>query len=145
MRKLIVAVLFVFALSIANAQTPTPKETVLAFYKLALTDMKVKEAFAQYMSPDFVEHSADSAGATAQGTVDFLNGIIKKAPQPKWEIVRSIAEGELVFLHVRFTPAPGAPPIAIGEIFRVRDNRITEHWDIVQPPSDHPANPESAF
>jgi predicted SnoaL-like aldol condensation-catalyzing enzyme len=145
MRRLIVAVLLVFAFSNIHAQTPTPKETVLAFYRLALTDMKPKEAFGRYMSPDFVEHSADSPGGTAQGTVDFLNDLIKKAPQPKWEIVRSIAESDLVFLHVRFTPAPSAPPIAVGEIFRVRGDRIIEHWDILQHASEHPVNPQSVF
>ena len=145
MRKLIVALLLTFVFPNANAQTRTPKETVLAFYRLALSDMKPQQAFAEYMSTDFVEHSADSSGGTAQGTIDFLNGLIKRAPQPKWEVIRSISESDLVFLHVRFTPAPGAPPIAIGEIFRVRGNKITEHWDIVQPASEHSANPRSVF
>ena len=145
MRKLVAALFFVFGLLNAEAQSRTPKETVLAFYKLALTDMNPKEAFARYMSADFVEHSADTAGGTAQATVDFLNGLIKQAPQPKWEIVRSIAEGDLVFLHVRFTPAPKATPIVIGEIFRVRGTTITEHWDIIQHAPEHPVNPNSIF
>lgn len=44
MRKVIVALFFVFALPSAKAQSPTPKETVLAFYKLALSDMNPNEA-----------------------------------------------------------------------------------------------------
>jgi predicted SnoaL-like aldol condensation-catalyzing enzyme len=145
MRKLIATLFFVFCLFNAEAQSRTPKEIVLAFYELALTDMNPKEAFARYMSPDFVEHSADTPGGTAQATVDFLNGLIKKAPQPKWEVVRSIAEGDLVFLHVRFSPAPNATPIVAGEIFRVRGNTITEHWDIIQHAPEHPVNPNSIF
>jgi predicted SnoaL-like aldol condensation-catalyzing enzyme len=145
MRRLIVALLFVFTFSDGKAQSQTPKEIVLAFYKLALTDMKPKDAFARYMSADFVEHSADTPGGTAQATVSFLSDLIKKSPQPKWEIVRSIAEGDLVFLHVRFTPAPNASPIVIGEIFRVRGNTITEHWDIIQHAPEHPVNPNSIF
>ena len=110
MRKLILALFFVLALPPAGAQTPTPKETVLAFYKLALADMKPKEAFTRYMSPDFVEHDVEIPGGTAQATADFLDNLIHHAPRPKWEIIRSIAEGDLVVLHVRFTPAPGALP-----------------------------------
>lgn len=145
MRKLIVAVLCLFAASNLNAQNQTPKESVLAFYKLALTEMKPKEAFAKYMPADFVEHSADTPGGTAPATVDFLTSLIKGAPQPKWEVVRSIAEGDMVFLHVRFTPAPNATPIVVGEIFRVRDGKITEHWDIIQHAPERPVNPNSIF
>jgi predicted SnoaL-like aldol condensation-catalyzing enzyme len=125
--------------------TQSPKEVVIAFYRVALMDFRPKEAFAQYAAPDFVEHSADSAGGTAQSTVDFLTGLIKQSPQAKWEIVRVIAENDLVFLHVRFTPAKGATPVIVGEIFRVRNGKLAEHWDIIQHAPEHPVNPNSVF
>jgi predicted SnoaL-like aldol condensation-catalyzing enzyme len=142
------AALFLFLFSIpavAGDNAQNSKQLVLAFYKLALTDFKPKEAFAQYASPDFVEHSPDSPAGTAQSTVDFLTDLIKKSPQPKWEVVRAIAEGGMVFLQVRFTPAPGATPIAVGEIFRVHDGKIAEHWDIIQHMPEHAVNPNSPF
>lgn len=126
-------------------ESPNPKAVVLAFYKLALQDFKPAEAFARYTTPDFVEHSADTAGGTAQATVKFLEDLIKKFPEPKWEIVRTIAEGDLVFLHVRVTPAPKAPPIAVAEVFRVRGDKIVEHWDVIQHAPDQPVNPRSMF
>lgn len=129
----------------ATKNVQSPKEVVLAFYRLALMDLKVKEAFARYAAPDFVEHSADSKGGTTQSTVDFLEGIIKDSPQAKWEIVRTIAEGEMVFLHVRFTPANGAAPVGVGEIFRVRNGKLAEHWDIIQHSPEHTINPNSMF
>lgn len=67
----------------ASEKDQTPKEIVLRFYKLALTDLKPKEAFALYATPEFLEHSADSKGGTAQSTVEFLTSLIKKSPQPK--------------------------------------------------------------
>jgi predicted SnoaL-like aldol condensation-catalyzing enzyme len=144
-----IAVLAVY-LFCTSATTPSknpqsPKEIVLAFYRLALTDLRPKEAFAQYVAPDFVEHSADSPGGTAQSTVNFLTDLIEKSPQPKWEIVRVIAEDGMVFLHVRFTPAKGATPVIVGEIFRVRHGKLTEHWDIIQHAPEHPVNPNSVF
>jgi predicted SnoaL-like aldol condensation-catalyzing enzyme len=123
----------------------SPKELVVAFYRLALMDFRPKEAFVQYAAPDFVEHSADSAGGTTQATVDFLSGLIKKSPQAKWEIVRVIAEDDMVFLHVRFTPNKGATPVSVGEIFRVRNGKVAEHWDIIQHAPEHPVNPNSVF
>jgi len=147
--KNIVVVILAFSLlsrsAIAADGNQTPKHLVLAFYKLALTDFKPKEAFAEYVAPDFIEHSADSPSGTAQSTVDFLTQLIKTSPQPKWEVVRAIAEGDMVFLHVRFTPAAGASPIIVGEIFRVRNGRIAEHWDIIQHSPEHPVNQNSLF
>jgi predicted SnoaL-like aldol condensation-catalyzing enzyme len=121
------------------------KAVVLAFYRLALHDFKPAEAFSRYAASDFVEHSADSTDGTAKSTVAFLEDLTRKFPDPKWEIVRTIAEGDMVFLHVRVTPAPDAPPIAVAEIFRVREGKIVEHWDVIQHAPEHPANPNSMF
>lgn len=123
----------------------TPKAIVLAFYKLALQDFKPAEAFARYAAPDFVEHSQDSAGGTAAATVEFLTGLIARSPHPKWEVVRTIAEGDLVFLHARYTAGPGAPEIAVAEIFRVRDGKLAEHWDVISGPPEKVVNPNSRF
>lgn len=139
------AILFCALGAEASEKDQTPKEIVVRFYELALKDLKPKEAFALYAAPDFVEHSADSTGGTAQSTIEFLTNLIKKSPQPKWEILRVIAEGEMVFLHARFTPAKDATPISVGEIFRVHDGKIAEHWDIIQPAPEHPTNPNSIF
>jgi predicted SnoaL-like aldol condensation-catalyzing enzyme len=127
-----------------HAAAQHSKETVLAFYKLGLQDFKPHEAFARYMTPDFREHASDSAGGSIQANIEFLSGLMKQSPPPTFEVVRTIAEGDLVFLHVRVTIG-GGPPIALGEIFRVQDGRIAEHWDLVQPPRDHPINPNSVF
>jgi predicted SnoaL-like aldol condensation-catalyzing enzyme len=123
----------------------SPKAIVLAFYKLALQDFKPAEAFARYAASDFVEHSQDTAGGTAAATVEFLAGLIARSPRPKWEVVRSIAEGDLVFVHARYTAGPGAPDIAVAEIFRVRDGKLVEHWDVISGPPEKVVNPNSRF
>jgi len=56
-----------------------------------------------------------------------------------------IAEDDMVFLHVRLTPAKGATPVTVGEIFRVRKGKLVEHWDIIQHAPEHPVNPNSIF
>jgi predicted SnoaL-like aldol condensation-catalyzing enzyme len=123
----------------------SPKSVVLEFYKLALEQFKPKEAFERYATPDFVEHSADIAGGTRQAAIAFLEGFIQRFPAPKWQVVRSAAEGDLVFLHVNVTPAPGERGVAIVEIFRVQKSKIVEHWDVIQPVPEKPANANSMF
>ncbi|HEY2524461.1 MAG TPA: nuclear transport factor 2 family protein [Candidatus Binataceae bacterium] len=127
------------------ADAESPKAVVLEFYKLALEQLRPKDAFEKYATPDFVEHSVDIEGGTRQAAITFLEGLIRRFPAPKWKIVRSAAEGDLAFLHVHVTPAPGERGVAIVEIFRVRDGKITEHWDVIQPVPEKPVNSNSMF
>lgn len=121
------------------------KAVVLKFYALALEDLKVRKAFDRYADPSFVEHSEDTPGGTVAGTIAFLERLIARFPHRRWEVVRSAADGDLVFLHVRFTPQPDNPATAISEIFRLKNCRLVEHWDVIARPPDKVVNPNSRF
>lgn len=41
-------------------------------------------------------------------------------------------------MHVHVTPARGERSAALVEVFRVRDGKITEHWDVIQPVPEKP-------
>ncbi len=115
------------------------------FYTQALVNKQPQEAFARFVAPDFVEHKPDIDPGTREAAAQFLGGIIRDLPTARWEIVRVIAEDDLVALHARFTPAPGAPEYAIADFFRVKDCRIVEHWDVVAGPVKDAVNPNSRF
>ena len=123
----------------------TNREIVQAFYHQALVEKQPKAAFEQFVSPDFVEHKPMVPAGTRAATAEFLEGLIKMVPDPKWEVLRTVAEGDLVVLHVRFTPAPGAPAYAIADFFRVQDCKIVEHWDAVEGPPKEQVNPKPRF
>ena len=121
------------------------RTVVLAFYEEALVNLKPRAAFDRHVTDDFIEHKPDVPEGTKAATVAFLEGLIKAVPEPKWEILRTIAEGDLVFLHARFSPAPGAPHYAIADVFRLKDCKIVEHWDVVAPPPKQAPNPNPRF
>ncbi len=123
------------------------RDVVVAFYTEALVspERDPRAAFERYMTPDFIEHKPDIPGGTREATASFLEGVIASVPQARWEIIRTIAEGDMVFLHARFTPAEGAPAYAIADVFRVEDCRIVEHWDVVAGPVEGAVNPHSRF
>ena len=127
------------------ADPKSPKAVVLEFYRLALEQFRPKDAFERYATTDFVEHSAEIAGGTQEAASAFLEDLIRKFPAPKWEVIRSAAEGPFVFLHVHVTPAPGERGVAIVEIFRVCGGKIVEHWDVIQPVPEKPLNANSMF
>jgi predicted SnoaL-like aldol condensation-catalyzing enzyme len=128
-----------------DASAETHRSIVLAFYNEGLVGLQPRSAFMRYMAPNFVEHKPDVARGTREASATFLEELIKEVPQPRWEILRTIAEGDLVFLHARFTPAAGAPSYAVADIFRLERCKIVEHWDIVAPPPREQLNPNSRF
>ena len=128
-----------------EASAATNHKLVEDFYTKALVEKQPKEAFARFVAPDFVEHKPDINPGTREAAAQFLGGIIRDVPTARWEILRVIAEGNLVALHARFTPAPGAPDYAIADFFRVKDCRIVEHWDVVAGPVKDAVNPNGRF
>ncbi len=131
--------------AVCDSSVEGSRKLVLAFYNEALVEKRVREGFERYVSPNLVEHKPDVPAGDRSVVVDFLEGIVREIPTARWEIIRTIAERDLVFLHARFTPAPGAPPYAIADVFRVENCLIVEHWDVVGPPREGMPNTNSRF
>jgi predicted SnoaL-like aldol condensation-catalyzing enzyme len=121
------------------------RDVVLQFYQLGLLGLQPRAAFERYVSPEFVEHKPDVEAGTREGTVRFLEQLIASVPEPHWQVLRTAAEGDLVFLHAMFTPAAGAPAYAVADVFRLRDCLIVEHWDVVSGPPQQQRNPNPRF
>lgn len=121
------------------------RDTVLSFYREGLIGRQPRSAFERYTSPDFIEHKPDVPGGTREATIVYLEQLIKDVPDPRWEVLRTASDGDLVFLHARFTPAAGAPAYAIADVFRIENCLIVEHWDVVAAPREQQPNPRSRF
>lgn len=133
------------ATSHVDAKGCDNRQTVLDFYQVALIDLQPRRAFQRYASADFVEHKPDVPQGNREATATFLEALIASMPKPRWEIIRTITERDMVFLHARFSPADGAPQYAIADVFRLENCIIVEHWDVVAGPPDAPANPNTRF
>ena len=131
-----------------NNCTGTPaenKSVVLAFYKRSFMQKEPTQAFAAYVSTSFIEHKPDVPEGTREAVASYLAQLMRELPQAKWEILRTASEGDLVFLHARFTAADGQPAYAIADVFRLENCKIVEHWDVVGAPRDQQPNPHSRF
>ena len=130
---------------ICDSSAEANRKLVVSFYTEALVEKRVRSGFQRYVSPNLVEHKPDVPAGDRSVVVEFLEGIVRDVPGAQWEIIRTIAEKDLVFLHARFTPAPGAPDYAIADVFRVQNCQIVEHWDVVGPPRENMPNTNSRF
>lgn len=60
-------------------------------------------------------------------------------------IVRSATDGDLVYLHVHATERPDDRGKAVVDIFRVKDGKLVEHRDVIQPVPETVANQNTMF
>ncbi|MET8842906.1 nuclear transport factor 2 family protein [Streptomyces rubiginosohelvolus] len=83
-------------------------------------------ALDRYWAEPYVQHSPqlpDGLG-TLRAAVPGLEGF-------SWEPQRVAAQGDLVFTH-SLVRGWGPGPTVIVDIFRLENDRIVEHWDVVQ-------------
>ncbi len=129
----------------ASATEADDEALVRGFYQRLTGQRDAEAAFAEYIGPDFVEHSGDVPGGDRAGALAYMKTLLARSPQGRVEVVRAASDRGLVFLHARFTSKPAARPVAIVEIFRVAAGRIVEHWDVIAPTPEKPVNPLSPF
>ncbi|HDR6384485.1 TPA: ester cyclase, partial [Bacillus thuringiensis] len=68
-----------------------------------------------------------------------------KNPNSSAEIKRVVAEGDTVALHVHCRTNSQDKGVAIVGIFRNKDGKIVEHWDVIQEIPSEAANNNTMF
>ncbi|MEU5970600.1 nuclear transport factor 2 family protein [Streptomyces globisporus] len=83
-------------------------------------------ALDRYWAEPYVQHSPQLPDGldTLRAAVPGLEGF-------SWEPQRVAAQGDLVFTH-SLVHGWGPGPTVIVDIFRLTNDRIVEHWDVVQ-------------
>ncbi len=142
----------ILALSVAAipaqaAETPckyTAKQVVEKFSQLFFIEKKPVEAYEQWVAPDYVQHNPIATDGR-DAAIKALGPIFAANPDLKVDIKRIIGDEEHVAVHYHSVMKPGTPGFAAVDLFRVRDCRIVEHWDVIQPMPDKSANPHPMF
>ncbi|KAJ3101946.1 hypothetical protein HDU97_000922 [Phlyctochytrium planicorne] len=81
----------------------------------------------KYWSPDYKQHNP----AVPDGR-DALAAIVPSLPPTfKYEIGFASTEGNLVWVHGKYTGWAPKPLVAV-DIYKVEDGKIVEHWDVMQ-------------
>lgn len=149
-RQLLTAALPAVALLVAHpalaadaAQMEANKKTVAAFYDAAL-NQKDFDAASKYLGPRYTQHNPGAADGP-EGLKGFVNFLKEKFPNNRSEIKRMFADGDYVIVHVHAVREPGTRGNAIVDIFKLENGKVVEHWDVVQPIPEKPANNNGMF
>lgn len=121
------------------------KELVVNFYNEVLFQGKYK-SIDKYIGDKYIQHNPhvpDGKEALAK----LIKGFVPSSGEvePFGEIIRVIAENDLVVLHIKNFNWPTKNGSAVIDIFRVEKGKIVEHWDVVQEIPEKSANNNTMF
>jgi predicted SnoaL-like aldol condensation-catalyzing enzyme len=120
------------------------KRLVTEFYELAINQQKPAEAARKYIALPYRQHNPEVLDGP-DGFIQFISQMQTKHPKLKVEITKTLADDDLVALHVHLTRDSNDRGLAISEWFRLKNGKIIEHWDVVQPVPEHTASGNSMF
>lgn len=143
---LLLALLVLGSLTAASAQSQTEKnkKIAVAFLTMIFNEHKVEEAFQLYSVPDYKQHNPFAATG-AKAAIDFLGPYLKQNSEARTDIVRVIAEGDLVAIHNNPKANAKDRGRAVVDIFRLANGKVVEHWDVVQDIPEKSANSNTMF
>ena len=133
-----------------QTETPGPrwrtaynKKLVVKAFDQLLVD-KDLSAIDKYWGSEYHQHNPNIADGVA-GVKAGLGGYFEAFPQLSVSPKRVIAEGDLVAVHSHYVNAPGERGQAVVDLFRVRNGKIVEHWDVLQDVPATSANGNTMF
>ncbi|ELY3985182.1 nuclear transport factor 2 family protein [Cronobacter muytjensii] len=153
MKKAIAGVLMAASLLIANdalAHVPARqgaveeanRQLVLDFYDRFFN--RHETAAADVVVDDYRQHNPEVPDGKAP-FVNYFSGYFRDNPQSRAKVIRSAADGDLVWLQVHSTNGSHDRGQAVLDIFRVKNGKIVEHWDIIQAVPEKAANDNTMF
>ncbi len=119
------------------------KKIVTEFYQQMFGDKDISAVDKYISSDEYIQHNPtvpDGAEAFKEAAKKWFEG----APKTKVDIQRIAAEDDLVFIHVKNINPDGSLESVI-DIFRLKDGKIVEHWDVIQDVPKEAANDHPMF
>lgn len=122
----------------------TTRQVIEGFEKMGIDEHKPKQAVLTYFSPDVVDHDPNVKG-DRQSIIDYLDGRDWSSGVPERTISHIIVEGDLGVVHHHIVRKPGEKGVAAVDIFRVKNGKVVEHWDVLQPVPETSVNVHGMF
>ncbi|QOV36686.1 ester cyclase [Streptomyces ferrugineus] len=126
-----------------DAKEARNKQIVRAFVDLGINQKKPQQAADRYLG-DLIQHNPNVADGK-EGWVTWATGFVKAVPDVNVNFKRFLADGDLVTVHTHITLNATDRGLAAMDIFRVKNGKIVEHWDVSTPVPENSANDNGMF
>ncbi|WP_331766738.1 ester cyclase [Embleya sp. NBC_00896] len=120
------------------------KQIAQGFFDLAFNDKLPVEAVAKYVGSTYIQHNPQAPDGS-EAFIRFVTEFGTEFPELSMDFMRVLAEDDLVVLHSLMRTSPDDRGTALVDIVRIRDGRIVEHWDVIQPIPETSANDNTMF
>jgi predicted SnoaL-like aldol condensation-catalyzing enzyme len=114
--------------------TEDNKKIVLEFEEVAFNQKDAEKA-AKYLADNYTQHNPNFADGI-EGFKGGLQWLAGQYPHLKVEVKQIFADKDYIIIHVygdTDATNPNGEKVAIVDIFRVKNGKIVEHWDVIQP------------
>ena len=124
----------------ADSAPASPSETNMqaaqAFLHMSYLQRDAAGAYRLYADPNFIQHDPTMGDGVA-GWLSYFEHRAQdtgEPPQSSWADVtdRVIFDGDLVAAHHHMFRSPSDPGRYFFELWRFKDGKIVEHWDVIQ-------------
>lgn len=123
--------------------TEANRKVVQDFARIFYEEKDVKRAFETYVVPEYVQHNPGIADGR-DAAVAALTPMFSK-PGARFEVKRIVVDGDTAVIHLFGQGDPKTSGAAVADIYRLKDGKVVEHWDILQPMPDKSANSHPMF
>jgi len=118
-------------------------ENARNLYLHGIRDRRPREAVTKYTGDRYTQHSAGLKEGI-EGFVEFFEPFLTRNPVRDIQIVRSIDDGQYVFVHQFQSLNRGESRWVTMDMFDTdKNDRIIEHWDVIREYVDDTASRHS--
>jgi predicted SnoaL-like aldol condensation-catalyzing enzyme len=120
-----------YAQSAAKGLTTNPAGiAAVEFLDLAINQRKIDEA-VKYLAPPYTQHNLQIPDGI-EGARTGIPAFIKLFPGLHLDFKRVMVDGDLVMVHSALAGMADQGSVVV-DIFRVKDGKLVEHWDVIEP------------
>lgn len=116
-----------------SADTEANRQLIKDYLAIGQEPGRLIEAINTYLADDFVQH-AGRMPPGKQGVLDYMLPRMEERAKDKRtsHIARYMADGDFVLAHRRVTRESNPIGKAYLDIWKLRDGKVTDHWDVIQ-------------
>lgn len=122
--------------------TPAIRNKNLVLHALAQFAEGNLEVLRAALHEDFREHSPGNPSGR-DPFIEFVAG--SPVAKARIDVKRVITDDEYAVVHYHMIPEDDPRGVAVVDLWRLVDGKITEHWDVLQPVPDPDLIPHGMF
>ncbi|MEM1378304.1 MAG: ester cyclase [Pseudomonadota bacterium] len=111
--------------------------TVLDFFQYIMNEHDFDYTLSTYGGGSYLQHNRGISDGVA-GVVGYVKTLTKRFPEYGYDVKMAFADGDYVVVHSHATLRAShrgneRKGFIITDTFRLKDGKLAEHWDAIQP------------